>query len=69
MKSKFVKADSKGKKNAKIVHNAIKEGRIDAYVKHPQTGKPIKLPAEIAKRIASGEVFSLDYILNFKALN
>lgn len=68
-KKTFVKAGYAGKKNKKRIHDAVRDGTLDAYVKNPQTGEPIKLPKEIAKRIVNGESISWDYILNYKVMN
>lgn len=69
MKNKYVKADYAGKEFEHIAYNAVREGKLDAYFKHPESGEMIKVPKELAKRIVDGEKINMDYLLNFIRIN
>jgi hypothetical protein len=64
MNDVFVKPNYRGKKYEKIILNASKTGKVDTYIKHPDTGIPIRLPMNIVERIHNGETVMLDEIIS-----
>ena len=57
---KYVKADYKGKKNAKKIIDSAKSGKITAYAKHDGTGAIIPIDPEFIQKMQNGESYSLE---------
>lgn len=59
----LVKADYKGKKYAKKVYDSATNGELRAFIKHPETGRAIRVHPDLIKRMHNGETISIYEIL------
>ena len=63
MKEKLVKADYRGKEFEREVYDAAGEGKLRAFIKHPDTGEPILVPPHLVRKMRRGESVTLDDLL------
>jgi len=61
---KFVQINKYNTKEKEKIIEASANGQLNAYIKHPETGKPIKVHPELIRKMKAGEQVTIQDIIN-----
>lgn len=63
---KLVQINKYNKKAKEKIREAAAKGELNAYIKHPETGEPLKVPPELIRKMKSGETVTIQDIINYQ---